>query len=43
MWNVGDAEKFFKIGEKISLVVDFDKNIWQDKVTVQAFIRAIIQ
>lgn len=43
MWNVGNAEKLFQIGEEVSLVVDFDKNIWQDKVTIQAFVKAIIE
>lgn len=42
MWNSADFREHFTIGNSISLIVDFDKNIWKEKVSLQAFIKAIV-
>ena len=40
MWNGAENEEF-QIGRNISLIVWLDKNIWNDKISLQAFIKEI--
>lgn len=40
MWNGAENEEF-QIGKTISLIIWLDKNIWNEKISLQAFIKEI--
>ena len=43
LWHGKEKIQYFQIGNKVSLLVDFDKNIWKEKITIQGFIKHIIK